>query len=114
MAKRDNEKRRGFLRKETAQGILAVFFGALGVILTLAAFGKAGIAGERAYAVMTRFVGIGFFLLPLLSIALGIGFLRALHDSFPKAKAAGAFVLLVCGLGIVDLVFPTKGGSIGT
>jgi len=113
MAKRGGEKYRGFLRKETAQGVLAVFFGALGIVLALAVFGKAGIAGEKAYAALTRIVGIGFFLLPLLSIALSIGFLRALHNSFPKAKVTGAFFLFLCGLGIVDLIFPTQGGSVG-
>ncbi len=114
MAKRGSETRDRFLRKETAQGILAVLFGAFGVILALAAFGKAGIAGEKMYETFTRIVGIGFFLLPLLSIAASIGFLRARGGSFPKAKAASASVLLLCGLGIIDLVFPTQGGSIGT
>lgn len=114
MAKRGNEKKGKILREETAQGILAVLFGALGVVLALAAFGKAGIVGEKAYALLTRFVGIGFFLLPILSLALSIGFLRALRSSFPKAKAAGAVVLFACGLGIIDLVFPTRGGGVGT
>lgn len=113
MAKRSLEKQNRFLREKTAQGVLAVLFGTIGIILALAAFNKAGIAGEKIYGLLTKFVGIGFFLLPILSIIISVGFLRALRGSFPIKKTIGSCFLSLCGMGIIDIIFPMQSGSVG-
>ena len=113
MTKKERVKRSPMLREETLQGIFAVLFFAAGMVLTFAAVGKAGVAGETLYRVLTRSVGVGFYLLPLLSFFLCIGFLRALRGLFPLRKTAGALVLFLSGLGIIQLTFPTRGGLVG-
>ena len=110
---KDNRTRKTFLREETLQGILAVLFFAVGLILVFAAFGKAGVAGEKIHAALRAFVGIGYFLIPILFFSLCAGFLRALRGFFPVKKTIGAFVLFLSGLAIIDLIFPTQGGILG-
>ena len=101
------------LREETLQGVLAVLFFVGALILLFAAFGKAGPAGEKLFGVLYGVFGIGFYLLPVLSIFLSVGFLKALRGLFPLKKTIGAFILFLAGLAIIDLIFPTEGGALG-
>ncbi len=115
MAKREKDKigKILFLREETLQGIFAVFFFAVGLVLIFSAFGKAGVAGEKMYQVLRSLAGVGFFVLPVLSFFLSIGFLKALRGLFPVRKTIGAFLLFLSGLATVHLIFPSEGGTLG-
>ena len=114
MARKNKEgKGGGFLREETLRGVLAVLFFTFGLVLIFVAFGKAGGGGRKIHEWLTGFVGIGFYLLPLLAFFLSVGLLRALRGLFPIKKTIGAFVLFLSGLGIVELLFPTEGGWFG-
>ncbi len=107
------EERFRLLREETLQGVFAVLFFAAGLILLFSALGKAGGGGKKIYEWLMNFTGIGFYLLPVLTFFISAGFLRALHGLFPIKKTVGAFILFLSGLGIVEIVFPTKGGWLG-
>ncbi len=110
---KQTEKDKPLLREETLQGVLAVLSFVAALLLLFAAFGKAGPAGERIFVLLISFVGVGFYLLPVLCVFLCLGFLKALRGLFPIKKAVGAFILYFSGLAIVDLIFPTKGGILG-
>ncbi len=115
MAKKGKSEQTFFLlREETLQGVLAVIFFAAGLILVLSAFDKAGEGGRMVLGWLTTFAGVGFYLLPILAFFLSAGFLRALKGLFPIKKTVGAFVLFLSGLGIIELVFPTEGGLLGS
>ncbi len=111
--KNKQEKRSPLLREETLQAVLAVLFFATGLTFIFSAFGKAGSGGKLIYEWLTRFSGVGFYLLPILAFILSAGFLRALRGLFPVKKTVGAFVLFLSGLGIVELIFPAEGGFLG-
>ncbi|MDO8620570.1 MAG: DNA translocase FtsK [bacterium] len=114
MAKRNKtEGRLPLLREETLQGVLAVLFFAVGLTLIFSAFGKAGNGGKVIYDWLIHFVGVGFYLLPILAFMLSAGFLRALKGLFPVKKTVGAFVLFLSGLGIIEIIFHTEGGWLG-
>lgn len=114
MAKRGRYRdRKPLLREETLQGVLAVLFFVTALILVFAAFDKAGPAGRKIYTLLKSFVGIGFYILPILSVFISVGFLKALRDMFPVKKTIGAFVLFFAGLAIINLIFPTEGGYLG-
>lgn len=108
------EERKPLLREETLRGVLAVLFFVAALVLIFAAFGKAGPAGRSLYASLTSLVGIGFYLLPILSLFLCVGFLKALRGLFPLKKTIGAFVLFLSGLAIIELIFPGDGGLLGS
>lgn len=115
MARKNKHKEgaKPLLREETLQGVLAVLFFVAALVLLFAAFGKAGPAGEKLFGVLYGIFGIGFYLLPVLSVFLSVGFLKALRGLFPLKKTAGAFILFLSGLAIIDLIFPTEGGALG-
>jgi len=113
MARKSKNERKPLFREETAQGVLAVLFFAAGLTLIFAAFGSAGSGGKMLYEGLVRFVGVGFYLVPVLLFVISAGFLRALRGLFPFRKTVGAFVLFLSGLGITQLVFPGEGGWLG-
>ncbi len=82
-------------------------------MLLFAAFGKAGHAGEWAFGWLTRLVGVGFYLLPLLAFFFCFAFLKAVRDFFPIKKTLGALVLFLSGLAIIEAAFPAEGGFVG-
>lgn len=113
MTKKDIGVKKKIIREETIQGILAVLFFAGGLTLIFSAFGKAGFMGEKLYRAARLFTGVGYFALPILCFFLTAGFLRARSGFFPLKKTIGACILFLCGLSIIDLIFPTQGGIVG-
>ncbi len=110
----------GFVKKltaETRQGVFAVGSFTLAIIISLAIWHKAGRAGQWLFnpegTSFYSLVGVGYYLLPLLLIALGISFLRNLHKNFDSSKLIGAGIFLVSILGIIDIVDPQSGGYTG-
>ncbi|MFA6552316.1 MAG: DNA translocase FtsK 4TM domain-containing protein [Candidatus Paceibacterota bacterium] len=119
MAKKNKEenskKKTGWskhLKEETIQGIITIIFFVLGVLLILAAFGKAGFVGAKIYDWLTEFLGFGYFLLPAVLFILGVSFWRSLEQSFPITKIIGSIIFFLSGLGIIGLV-AEKGGKLG-
>ena len=55
---------------ETKRAIVVVVLVIIGLFLTLAAFGAAGIAGSDTYRLFAALLGIGYFLVPLLFFML--------------------------------------------
>lgn len=100
------------LREETIEGITAVGFILLALILLLAAFGKAGFVGEKVFDFLTLLFGIGYYLLPIILFVLGASFLAQLRENLAIPKMIGSVLFFVSGLGLVSLLF-TKGGLIG-
>ncbi len=100
------------LKKETVEGISAIIFLIIAVFLILARFDKAGFVGEFVYSIFTRLVGVGYYLLPIALIVLGISFLKSLSHNLAWPKITGAIIFLVSGIGLIDLIFG-NGGAIG-
>jgi DNA segregation ATPase FtsK/SpoIIIE, S-DNA-T family len=101
------------LGSETIQGITAVIFFLLAIFTSLAIWEKAGIAGHYTYIGLYFMLGVGYYLLPLICIVLGVSFLRNLHRSFDSAKIYGAALFLIGTLGIIHIISPEAGGKIG-
>jgi len=119
MAKKKNpadDRPSGFLgemRSETVQVILSIFSFLLVVLALLASFGKAGWIGDRAFAVLYRLFGVGYFLIPVMFMMLGIALLQGLKKKFEVAKGLGALLFLASGLGLIHVVYAGAGGLIG-
>jgi len=103
------------VRKETAQAVYTVILFVLGVFLILASVSKAGVVGNITYKTLFNFLGIGFFILPILSFVLGVSFLKTEEESVSSVgvtKGLGSFLFFLSSLGIVDLL-SKKGGAVG-
>ena len=106
------------LGNETVDTITGIIFLVLGVFFIMASVGHAGMVGEKLYSVFGYLLGVGYFLLPAISVILGISFLKSLHHNLATPKYIGGLVFLFSGLGLIELLSvrllaESKGGKIG-
>jgi S-DNA-T family DNA segregation ATPase FtsK/SpoIIIE len=101
------------VKKGTIQGIVAIVFFVASIFTILASFGHAGFVGEYVYKIFKKLFGVGYTLLPLLLIMLGVSFLKSLEKNFDLSKMFGSILFFISGLGIIDAVMVDKGGIVG-
>ncbi len=97
----------------TKRAILAVAFVIIGVFLTLAAFDGAGVAGNETYSFFEYLLGVGYFLLPVLSFVLAWTSLREHEGGINVLKGIASAVFLLAGLGFVTIL-SGQGGLVGS
>jgi len=110
---RDDDK---FLKKissETVQGVSSIIFFVLAIFTSLSIWDKAGIVGHYTFTGLSYLLGVGYYLLPLIFVVLGITFLRNLHDNFDSSKLYGSLLFLISVLGIIEIVSPEYAGKAG-
>jgi len=100
------------LREETVEAVIAIVFIVFAIFLIFGAFGKAGFLGGAVFKGFTFLFGIGYYLIPVLLLGLGISFLASLKHNMAIPKIIGAIFIFLSGLGVVDLIF-SRGGFIG-
>lgn len=100
-------------KNEIWQEVWAVVYFVLAIFLVLAAFEKAGLAGRISYEALRYFLGVGYFVLPLLLVMLSLSFIRADKKSFAVPKLIGSLLFFSSSLGLINLFWPEKGGVIG-
>lgn len=116
-----DEKKPGIwsgFKKETVEGILAIVFIIISIFLILAPFQKAGFVGDMVFKFFRYLFGLGYYLLPIILIFLGISFIKSLSHNMAWPKIIGAFMFIFSGIGLIDLVFEkfgltNQGGLIG-
>ncbi len=101
------------VKSETLQGIIAIILFVVAIFTVLAAFGKAGFVGGYVYSIFKNLFGVGYFLLPILLIMLGVSFLKSLERNFEVSKIIGSVLFFISGLGIIDTVMVEQGGIVG-
>lgn len=106
------EKGREGLPEHTKRAIAVILLLVLGVFLTLAAFGAAGIAGSDAYRLFAYLLGVGYFLLPILFFVLAGTALKEEASGFTPLKIIASSIFVLAGLGFIDVV-ADKGGLVG-
>ncbi len=111
--KSSNGKAGARIPGETKRAIVVVVLIIIGLFLTLAAFGAAGIAGSDAYRLFASLLGVGYFLVPLLFFMLAGNALREETGAFSIVKMAASAVFLIAGLGFVQIV-SEHGGLLGS
>lgn len=101
------------LKDDTVSWIFAVAFFVLFIIFILAPLEMAGNVGNKMYDILKVLFGLGYFLLPLLSLLLSISFAKSVKHSFGTTRAVGSSLFFLSSLALLDLVFTNKGGMIG-
>ncbi len=106
------------LGDETVETITGILFLVLGVFFIMSTIGHAGLVGEKLYTIFDYLLGVGYFLLPIISIILGISFLKSLHHNLATPKLIGGFIFLISGLGLIELLSvrllaESRGGKVG-
>jgi DNA segregation ATPase FtsK/SpoIIIE, S-DNA-T family len=101
------------IKEETFHGILSIAFFILALFLVLSALGSAGVVGNAVFNKLSFFLGLGYYILPLLFSVISISFLKSLRRKFGVLKIAGAVLFFLSGLGLADTLFDKGGGYIG-
>jgi len=114
MAKKKKDSRPIFSTDDTIQAVLSVISFVFGIILILAAFNLSGVAGDKVYGGIRYLVGLGYFLLPLASFALGAALLKNLRHRFRISKIIVVGLALLSGLALTELFATDRGGVIGS
>lgn len=97
----------------TKQGILAIIFFVIAVLFILASIGKAGSVGVNLYHWFKLLLGLGYFLLPVAFVMLGVAFLKSIDQHFPTIRIVGSAIFVLAGLGMIDVIAQNKGGVVG-
>ncbi len=100
------------IKDETLQSILAIAFFIISLFLILGAFGKAGV-GNQIYSFLDGYFGVGYYLIPVTLIMLGIAFFQNLEQRFSLFKMSGALIFLLSGLGLIEIAYQGAGGAFG-
>ena len=98
---------------ETKKSVAAVLLLGLAAILLLASFGLSGPAGNTVYHALSFLFGWGYFLIPQAAIGIAILFLLTREESFFGITFLGAALAVLWSLGLIDIIFPEKGGLVG-
>lgn len=101
------------IKSETMQSIVAILCFILAFFLILSSIHKSGIVGNTIFSLFKTLFGIGYFLLPIIFIILGIAFGKSLDRKLPLIKLLGGSILFISGLGLIEIASTTSGGSLG-
>jgi DNA segregation ATPase FtsK/SpoIIIE, S-DNA-T family len=111
-SKSDAYSKKG-LKEETVHAVIAIVFFILAVFFLLASLAKGGPAGEYTYSFFKYLLGIGYFLLPLILVILGVSFWNTIERKLPLSKLIGGVLFLIGGLGLLSLISLQSGGVVG-
>lgn len=109
---KNNDKNSYNLKNETKGWVLAVCLFALSIFFILASVNRAGIVGTESYSIFSKLFGVGYFLLPILALLMSVAFARSSVRPVSKIQYAGAGVLFISALALVDL-WLNRGGIAG-
>jgi S-DNA-T family DNA segregation ATPase FtsK/SpoIIIE len=114
-----NDARAVSLQEETIRVIYAILFFVASLFLIFSAIAKAGPVGTTTFTILTDFLGIGYYLLPVILLVLGVLFIKSLKQhSVAWPKLVGSLLFLLSSLGIISTLFKDtegvgQGGFIG-
>ncbi|MEK7553544.1 MAG: DNA translocase FtsK 4TM domain-containing protein [Patescibacteria group bacterium] len=101
------------LHHETKKSVWAIIFAGIAAILLLARFKNAGPAGSFFYEIFETLFGLGYYLLPLIFLMMAGAFLISERRRIYAITFIGAALFIFSGLGLIDILFPEKGGVVG-
>lgn len=114
---RSNKKRNdeGGLKHETKYGIYALIAFLVAFFFILSGFGGAGPSGRVIHALFSTLFGVGYWLVPILSILLGASYLKSIRPNIGLSHMVSSLIFLLSGLGIIDIATSThQGGVVGS
>ncbi len=112
---RDDAPRESGLRMSagTKKSVAAVLLLGIMAVLLLASFAKAGPAGTFLFDILYKLFGWGYYLWPFIAFVIALSLLLSAEEKFFAMTAVGAAGFIAGGLGLIDIIFPEKGGLIG-
>ncbi len=101
------------IRPETQKSVVAVLLLGCAVLFLLASIGKAGPLGALTFRGFSALFGVGYYLIPLASLLVSLLFFFTHEQRFMGTTLLSTLGSIIFGLGLIDLIFPERGGFIG-
>ncbi len=108
------------LKQDTAHAIIAILLFVISIFFLLSAWqtglplhGRAGPVGDALYSFFSYLLGLGYFLIPIVLILLGISFWNEPEKRFSSLRVVGGLLLFLSGLGLISLYSYEQGGIVG-
>lgn len=101
------------LHPDTKKSILAIVFAGSAIILALAAFGKAGPAGDLIFKILQTLFGWGYFILPVTLVFAAIVFLLSERQKMVITTLLGSTLIILSVLGLIEIISAGRGGWLG-
>ncbi len=92
------------LKDETKNGVYAILCFAIAFFLLLSLWNTAGVAGSFFYNLFSKLLGVGYYLLPLFAVAIGISFTQSIRPNLAMSHTIGSGLFFISILGIIDIV----------
>ncbi len=101
------------ISRDTKNGIIAIAFFVLAILFTLSGFGLGGVAGHFLYDNLSKLLGVGYILLPLVFVLLGASSYKSERPTFGASNAVSSILFLFSGLGLIHIIKADSAGMIG-
>ncbi|MBP9771828.1 MAG: DNA translocase FtsK 4TM domain-containing protein [Candidatus Pacebacteria bacterium] len=108
----ESESRLG-ISQQTMYAVFGVILLVVGIFFLLAAFEKAGVVGQVIYSNLSTFLGIGYYLLPILFFLLSSSYFRSVKTNLAITNILGSLLFCLSGLGLIEIFFVGKAGILG-
>ncbi|MES2315482.1 MAG: DNA translocase FtsK 4TM domain-containing protein [Patescibacteria group bacterium] len=100
------------LKTETKHGIRAVIFFVFAIFFLMSRLHIAGVAGTLVYDKIGYLLGVGYILLPILFILIGISFLKREGPNIGWTRTVSGIMFLLSSLGMIDVASGTHSGGL--
>ncbi len=111
--RRQEPQRADKLHPDTKRSIWAIVLLCLAVLLTLAAFSKAGPLGDLVYKGLQTLFGVGYFILPVSLVFTAAILLLGERERFVGIMLLGLGLIVLSALALIDLANAGRGGWLG-
>lgn len=101
------------INPEVMKSVWGIILIGLSVVLILASIAQAGPAGQYIFSGLSGLLGLGYYLLPISALVIGVSFLLAEHKAVMKNSLIGGTVFFLSCLSIMDVIYPNKAGFLG-
>lgn len=101
------------IKKETKNSIIAIFFFVLAILFALSGFKLGGVAGTFLYTHLKNLLGVGYVLLPLVFVLLGMSSYKSERPAFGLSHIVSGILFLFSGLGLIHIIKVDSAGIIG-
>ncbi len=105
--------KKGNLKDETFQSIIAILLFVLAFVFLMGAFGKSGFLGDKLFNGFSYLFGFGYYLIPLMLLLLGFAFIKDFEKKISLYKLGAGLLCFISALTLLDEWFEGKGGKIG-
>ena len=90
--------------EDVKYGALTILFFVFSIFFCLSPLGMAGPVGDGAFKYLTRFFGLGYYIIPTLLLLLSVSFMKRSHTQIPATTLIGSVLFFISGLGILSLL----------